>query len=255
LLNKNSIVNAVAVIPTLNEEKNVYEILKETEKYVDKIIVVDSSTDKTPKIIKTNFPDVILLKEKKMGKGLAVRRGIKKAFNSKPKVVVFLDADGEKDPHDIKKILLSLEKSDFVIGRRNRMRSWKRKFFNTFTNWWIRLVTNYPISDATSGFFGIRVSALKKMRLISVGFEIETEFVLEAYRNKLDLTETPIGAPKFSKSKLGFKSMVEINMFFDRWVLNFLKTKSHKISFYKVLFLKIFCSIGLLFSYLFNLIK
>ncbi len=162
---------------------------------------------------------------------------------------------GKKDPHDIKKILLSLEKSDFVICRRNRMRSWKRKFFNTFTNWWIRLVTNYPISDANSGFFGIREHTLKKMRLISNGFEIETEFVLEAYRNKLNLTEIPIRVPKISKSKLGFKSMVEINMFFDRWVLNFLKTKSHKISFYKVLFLKIFCSIGLLFSYLFNLIK
>jgi len=245
----------VAIIPTLNEEKNVYEVLKETKRHVNKIIVVDSSSDRTPRIIKTDFPDVTLLREKRMGKGLAVRSGIKKAFNLKPKIVIFLDADGEKDPHDIKRMLVALEKNDMVIGRRNRMRSWKRKFFNSFTNWWIRLVTDYPIHDATSGFFGIKNSALKKMKLKSVGFEIETEFILEAYRNKLNVTEVPIKVPKISKSKLGFKSMVKINMFFDNWVLNFLKAKTNKISFYKVSFLKIFCNMGLLFSYLFNLIK
>ena len=244
----------VAIIPTLNEEKNVYEVLKQTKKYVDKIIVVDSSTDRTPQIIKNNFPDIILLREKKRGKGLAVRKGIKKAFNLKPKVIVFLDADGEKDPHDIK-MLVSVGKNDLVIGKRNRMRSWKRKFFNSFTNRWIRLVTGYSIHDATSGFFCIRSAALKKMKLKSIGFEIETEFVLEAYKNKLNVTEIPIRVPKISKSKLDFKSMVDINMFFDRWVLNFLRTESNEISFYKVLFLKLFCSIGLLFSYLFNSIK
>lgn len=250
--------NAVAIIPCLNEEKTIKKVVTKTLKYVDKVIVVnDGSTDRTTYILNNIKSRKLIFITKKInkGKGFSLRKGLKKSLGFNPKYIVFLDADGENDPHNIKKLLIALEKNDMVIGRRNKMRSWKRKFFNIFTNWWIRLVTNYRISDATSGFFGIRVSALKKMRLISVGFEIETEFVLEAYRNRLNLTETPIGVPKFSKSKLGFKSMVEINMFFDRWVLNFLKTKSHKISFYKMLFLKIFCSIGLLFSYLFKLIK
>jgi len=251
-------VNAVAIIPCLNEEKTIKKVVTKTLKYVDKVIVVnDGSTDRTTYVLNNIKSRKLILITKKInkGKGFSLRKGLKKALELNPRYIVFLDADGENNPKDIPKILKTLKKNDVAIGKRDKMRSFSRKLVNKFTNFWVEILTRLKISDSCSGFVGIRTQLAKKMTLVSKGFEIEIELVLEAFRNKGRIGEVSINVPKISTSKLGLKSMVEINMFFDRWVLNFLKTKSHKISFYKMLFLKIFCSIGLLFSYLFNLIK
>ena len=234
----------IAIIPTLNEEESIKNVLTKTNKYADKIIVVDSSTDRTPQIIRNNFPNVILLREERKGKGLAIRKGIKKALELNSKFIVFLDADGEKDPQDIKKLIGVLKYCDVVIGKRNKMRSLNRKFLNSFTNWWIRLVTGFKILDVTSGFIGIKTNALRNLRLSSIGFEIEIEFVLEAFKNNLKLIEVPIKVPKFSNSKLNLRHMLEINTFFDEWVLKWLRTEKMPLS--KKIFLLFFCSIGLL---------
>lgn len=238
--------NAVAIIPTLNEEKNIFSVLKDTQKYVDRIIVVDSSTDNTAEVIKKWFPRVLLLKERKKGKGLAVRTGVKKALKFSPNYIIFLDADGEKDPNDIPKILNALKKYDIVIGKRDKMRSISRLLVNKFTNFWVETLTNSKLSDSCSGFIGMRTELIKKMSLVSKGFEIEIELVLEAFRNKAKLKEILVTVPKISDSKLNTTHMLEINKFFDSWTIDYLKKT--KMNFFKKSFLLISCHIGLLIS-------
>lgn len=238
--------NAVAIIPTLNEEKSIFSVLNATQKYVDKIIVVDSSTDSTPKIIKEHFPSVVLLRELKRGKGIAVRNGLRKALKINPKYIILLDADGEKDPRDIPNILKALKKNDMVIGKRDKMRSISRLLVNNFTNFWINALTGLKFTDSCSGFMGIRTELVKKSILVSNGFEIEIELVLEAFRNNGSMKEVSIDVPEISGSKLGIKNMLEMNKFFDTWAIGYIKKS--EINFLKKLFLLFSCYIGLLIS-------
>lgn len=83
------------VIPAYNEETKIARCLssvlsqKTNLKY--EVIVADSSTDKTPEIIKSNFPRVILIHSNtRMYRGKARNVGIKKA---KGNIIVCLDSD------------------------------------------------------------------------------------------------------------------------------------------------------------------
>ncbi len=241
--------NTVAVIPSLNEEKTIKEVVTKTSKYVDKVIVVNAgSTDRTTDIL-NNIKSkklIVITKEINKGKGFSLRKGLKKALELNPKYIVFLDADGEKDPRNIPKFLKTLEKSDMVVGKRDKMRSLSRALANKFTNFWVKVLTRLKLSDSCSGFVGIRADLVKKMMLVSKGFEIELELVLEAFRNKGRVREVSIDVPKISKSKLNIRNMVEINKFFDTWAIHYLKKT--KINLLKKVFLLISCYTGLLVS-------
>jgi glycosyltransferase involved in cell wall biosynthesis len=238
----------VAVIPTLNEEYSIADVLKKVQKNVDKIIVVDSSSDRTPEIIKQNFPDVEIIFESRMGKGLALRKGFKHATDLNVDYVIMLDADGERNPDEIKKMIKVLENknADMVVGCRKKMRSLSRYLLNIFTSFWVNLLTGYGLEDTLSGFNVIKKTVLKKMNLRSKRFEIETEMILEAYRHGLKVICVPIDVPNLSKSKCKLKNMLEINTFFDTWVLRWLKKRNCGLSYNKKLFLKMFCTLGLI---------
>lgn len=239
----------VAIIPTLNEEIHIHEVIDKCTKVANSIFVVDGlSTDRTREIVKKKFPEVKILLEKRKGKGVALRKGISYALKQNPDYVVMLDGDGEKDPNDIPKILEWLENknADMVVGFRARKRSLERHIFNFFASWWIRFATSYKLRDCLSGFNAIKTESLKKMNLISNNFEIETELILEARKNGLEVIEYPVSFPEISPSKLNGKHMREINNFFDIWTLKWIKSKKCDLPFYKRMFLSFFCRIGLL---------
>ena len=70
-----------------------------------------------------------------------------------------------------------------------------------------------------AGFIAFRGRSLEGLTLRSRGFEIETELLLEAWRNGLLITQKDITVPVISKSKLSARDMIKMNMFFDLWVL------------------------------------
>ncbi len=238
----------VSIIPTLNEEAHIYNVLDKCTKVVDGVFVVDGlSSDKTREIVR-KFPEVKLLLEKRKGKGIALRKGFSFALKQRPDYVIMLDGDGEKDPNDIPKMIECLEEknADMVIGFREGKRSFERRVFNSFASWWIRFATGYKIMDCLSGFNVIKTESLGKMNLISNNFEIETELILEARRNRLRVIEYPVSFPKKSPSKLRRKHMKEINNFFDKWVLEWINSGECDLPEYEKLFLKFFCRLGLL---------
>ena len=104
------------VIPTLNEENTVAEIIERSKPYSDEIIVVDGhSSDRTREVAERLGVKVIL--DNKKGKGEALRHAINFISGD---IIVFIDADGSHDPEDIPKLVEPIlkDEADHVSGSR-----------------------------------------------------------------------------------------------------------------------------------------
>ena len=104
------------VIPTLNEEETIGEVLSQSLKYSDDILVVDGhSQDKTTSIARSLGARVVL--DHKKGKGDAIRTV---PSHIGREITVFIDADGSHDPDDIPRLVQPIleGRADHVSGSR-----------------------------------------------------------------------------------------------------------------------------------------
>ena len=90
------------VIPALNEEKTVAEVVKGALRFADEVIVVDDgSTDRTAELAKRAGARVAR-HHRRMGAYRALKTGFRLARGD---VVVTMGADGQHDPADIPHLL------------------------------------------------------------------------------------------------------------------------------------------------------
>ncbi|OIO04059.1 MAG: glycosyl transferase [Elusimicrobia bacterium CG_4_10_14_0_2_um_filter_56_8] len=177
------------VIPSYNEMKTLPAVLKAIsglamEKEV--IVVDDGSSDGTREwtdkaISGKEFPfELKIIKhEKNTGKGGALMTGFNAATGD---IVIVQDADLEYDPSYIPAIVKPIEegRADAVFG--SRLISGKSETYNVFYLWGNQLLTflvnllfGAKMTDSYTCYKAFRVPLLKKMRLVSTGFEIEAE--------------------------------------------------------------------------------
>ncbi len=189
----------IAIIPAYNEEKNIGKTVKDTKKYVDKVIVVDDgSFDETAKIAIKNRAEVIRY-EKNKGVGFASRTGLKKAISLKPYIIIFLDADGQLNPKYVPEFVNKIkEGSDYVYGKRNLQNyPMNRKI----GNWSLTILANLfcptKIMDVECGFRAFTYKTAKKLNLKAMRYERELDFIYEVWRNNLKVSCVEISVPKF----------------------------------------------------------
>lgn len=107
----------VAAIPCYNTQEHIAEVITETKKYVDEVIVIDDgSTDKTAEVAR-KAGATVLRHPKNRGKGAAMKTA---AATTDADIIVFIDGDGQHNPDDIPDILVPIlqGQADFVIGSR-----------------------------------------------------------------------------------------------------------------------------------------
>lgn len=114
------------IIPAFNEEKTILDIIKRTHdvfselKYSYEIIVVcDGCSDETESISKQSDVIVIVNKVNK-GYGASIKIG---ALNAKGDFIITIDADGQHNPEDIKKLIPELKDNDMVVASRKNNNS------------------------------------------------------------------------------------------------------------------------------------
>jgi len=104
------------VIASYNAEKTIENCLKSifNQDYRGnyEVIVVDSSKDNTPKIIKSKFPKVRLIKMKKSFAELAKNLGVKHA---KSDIIAFTDSDCVV-PRNWLSLMVKFQKDHDVVG-------------------------------------------------------------------------------------------------------------------------------------------
>src|SRR5438876_475254 len=185
-----------AVIPALNEERNIGWVLERLPDCVDEVIVVDGlSVDNTIATAVAVRPDARIVCETTPGKGAALRAGFEHADAD---YVVMLDADGSMEPAEIRRYVALLDEGyDFVKGSRfmpgggtadiSRLRAVGNLCLLGLANRLYRC----RFTELCYGYMAFRRSALPDLRLSAVGFEIETQLVAHAVRAGLRIAEVP----------------------------------------------------------------
>ena len=213
MMQKNSVLVSI-IIPVFNEEFTVGNVIErvmvvaEKCNFLHEIIVVDDcSTDGSLEILKSKKVKVYRLK-RHMGKGYALRVGLKRARGN---IIVMMDSDGSHQPEDLPKMLsrVSEDKADLVIGSRF-MRS-ENLFVKKINrvgvqlfNFLIKILTGKAVTDSQSGYRVMKSSILRDMDLKSNGYEIESEMLIKAIKKGCRIKEVPIKFEQrtYGKSKL-----------------------------------------------------
>lgn len=194
------------VIPAHNEEGNILQFIARIIKTATsnrlsyEIIAVDDvSSDNTGKILdqlSDKFPQIkVIHRFAKNGPGNAERAGFAIA---RGKWIITLDSDLSHRPEEIPDFITAANKGfDMVIGSRfvpggSMDGPAFRLLLSQACAFAAKLITGYPLHDASSGYRIMRASALKKLNLKSGWFEIHTEIPVKFHLHGYKVGEIPI---------------------------------------------------------------
>jgi glycosyltransferase involved in cell wall biosynthesis len=192
-----------AIIPCLNEEQGVEEVLARMPGYVDEVIVVDNgSTDRTGDVARTLGAKVV--REDIRGYGRAYKKGFAHATGD---VIVTLDGD-HSYPVDAISYLLEaflhlsvdfLNASRFPVQDRTSM-SFKHRIGNIILSTTMSLLFFRWVHDSQSGMWVFRRSILDQIRLDADGMAFSEEIKVEAIKHpQIRFAEIPV----MYRSRLG----------------------------------------------------
>ena len=174
------------IIPCLNEEQGIENVLRAMPDFVDEVIVVDNgSTDRTSEVARSLGAQVI--REDVRGYGRSYKRGF---AGAKGDLIVTLDGD-HSYPADALSYLIEaflhlnvdfLNASRFPV-RDSRGMSFRNKIGNLILSLAMSILFLHWVRDSQSGMWVFRRSILKEMKLESDGMSFSEEIKIEALRS------------------------------------------------------------------------
>ena len=189
------------VVPIYNEEDNIEKTVLSLDKLLKndcldyEIIIVDSnSTDRSKeiseKLVKNNKKIKYIYQPKRLGFGNGLREGYE---NCKLDYVWYMDADFPYPIEELRKSYPFLDQNDAVIGfKTGKRENWKRKLMSIVYNRLMKFVFNLKFKDINYSYKIIRNDVLKKMNLISDGWFIDAELLIELKNGRCKVKEIPI---------------------------------------------------------------
>ncbi|MEM4389729.1 MAG: glycosyltransferase family 2 protein [Candidatus Micrarchaeia archaeon] len=176
------------VIPAYNESANLPLLLEKLKKVTrDVIIVDDGSTDRTAKIGK-RFGFKVLRHWRNMGKGAAIRSGLRAAPTEK---VVLMDADNQHSPYDIPALLRKLESADLVIGDRFA-RGVTMPLHRRLANALIRAIVGLRAPHIRDPLCGFRALRKSRVKFEEHGFDADLGMLFDALDCGLRVETVPV---------------------------------------------------------------
>ena len=197
----------IIVIPTYNEKKNIKILIIKILKNFNniEIIIVDDSPDQEIKKILSEFNTVFYIhREKKLGRGSAVLKGMNYALEKNDFThLIEMDADLSHNPEEIEKNLNFITENnvDLLISSRylkeSKIINWplKRKVLSFFANLLAKFFLKVPVKDYTNGFRIYSKNAVrhvvKECGQVGDGFIILSEIFVQLYYNNFKVSYMP----------------------------------------------------------------
>jgi hypothetical protein len=184
------------VVPAMNEERNIGQVLSELPEGLHEVILVDgNSSDNTVEAARAAYPDIRVTTQSGRGKGDAFRTGFAAVTGN---LVVMLDADGSADPAEIPSFVAALEAgADFAKGSRfldgggSADITAMRKLGNAFLSGSANLLHGTHFTDLCYGYNAFWARCMPWISLDVPGFEVETLINLRMAGAGMKITEVP----------------------------------------------------------------
>lgn len=173
------------IIPTYNNSGTLADVVERALKVCPNVVVVnDGSTDNIEAEL-CGINVIVLSHERNLGKGKALKTGLRYAGMNGYTHAITIDADGQHFPEDIPALIeASAEHPDsIIVGCRNLTSEnmpRQNTFANRFSNFWFRLQTAQKLDDTQSGFRIYPLESLYGMRLVTSRYEAELELLVFA---------------------------------------------------------------------------
>ena len=185
------------IIPAYNVEKTLPRVIKNAQKYVEKVIVIDDgSTDATFIKAKESGAEV-LRHSKNEGKGKALCTGLEHTLKKGFEQIILMDGDGQHDPNEIPRFLKAAEepRADIIVG--SRMENVKdmprdRLTVNRIGSFLTSLLARQRIPDSQSGYRLVKSKVLKRITLTSQRYDVESEMLIKAGKRGFGIKSIPI---------------------------------------------------------------
>ncbi len=184
------------VIPALNEERSIGEVVRAIPGWVRRIVVVDNgSRDRTAGVARGAGATVVT--EPRRGYGAACLRGL--AELDRPDIVVFVDADRSDRPEEMQELIRPIleGRAEMVIGSRARGRAEPgsltppQRFGNVLSSFLIRLIWGIDCTDL-GPFRAICYDALRQLRMDDLDYGWTVQMQARAAGQRLPIAEVPV---------------------------------------------------------------
>ncbi len=220
------------VVPALNEEVTIAEFISWCKeglskcKYDGEIIIVDSSTDRTPEIAESMGARVVRVPKRGLG-----RAYIDAIPEIRGNYVIMGDCDCTYDFRELDQFIEKLDEGyEYVMG--TRMKGYIEKgampklhqYFGTpLTTWILNLMYGTHFSDIHCGMRAMTLEALKRIHIESQSWEYASEMVLKAAALRLKIAEVPI---RFYKDRNGRVSQHKRAGWLSPWLAGWINLKA-----------------------------
>ena len=184
-----------ALIPAYNEEKHIAEVIRETRRYLDAVLVVDDGSGDGTSHAAEAAGATVLRHEKNGGKGAALASGFDRLFADGFDAAMCLDSDGQHDPADIPGFLAVADKAQLIVG--NRMAAvetmpFARLWTNRVTSFILSRLAGVTVPDTQCGFRLVGRDAWVGVEIKSRNYDFEGEMIVAAGRKGLKVTSVPV---------------------------------------------------------------
>jgi glycosyltransferase involved in cell wall biosynthesis len=185
------------VIPALNEEKHIGDVVRRARAKLDRVLVVDDgSIDATAAEARTAGADVIVHPQNR-GKGEAIRTGLAYWNDRQQDWILILDADAQHRPEEIDRFVNAISRSDAKMFVGNRMDDLSRmplvrRFVNRYMSRKISSLCGQDIPDTQCGFRLLHRQLIPDLLDGADRFDYETEMLIKASRKGFRIESVPI---------------------------------------------------------------
>lgn len=189
------------IIPALNPDEGLREIVERNWELENQIILVDDGSDKKYERLFWELGEkcIVLHHEENRGKGEAIKTALKyiKEELWECRVVGIMDADGQHLPDDMEKLLMkaAAEPMALIVGSRTIDRNvpWKSRMGNLITRRIFRMKTGVEVSDTQTGLRSFSTRLLDFMLDIEgERYEYEMNVLVTCAKANIPIIEVPI---------------------------------------------------------------
>jgi glycosyltransferase involved in cell wall biosynthesis len=244
------------LVPALNEELTIGRFVEWCRQGIAasgarvEILIVDSSTDRTPQIAQAGGARVLRVPKRGLG-----RAYIDAIPHIRGRFVIMGDADCTYDFREIRPFIAAFRAgNEFVMGSRFKgliapgaMPPLHRYFGTPVTTFILNMIFGSRFSDIHCGMRGITRDALQRMDLRSQGWEYASEMVLKSVHMGLRTAEVPIN---FLKDPDGRLSHMKRRGWLEPWRAGWMNLRAmlvHGVNFFLLRPGAVLLALGLLF--------